>query len=66
MCLDSFAVLIKQLRTVLEFLFVNCLTHAHLMKTSMAHNKYLTLQFLEDNDPVSAKYATKILSLNLE
>ena len=35
------------------------------MKTSMIHNKYLTFLLLEDNDPISAKSATQILSLNL-
>ena len=31
----------------------------------MTHNKYLTLLFLEDNDPISVKSASQILSLNL-
>ena len=35
------------------------------MKTSITHNKRLTFQYLEDNDPVSAKSAVQILSLNL-
>ena len=35
------------------------------MKTFIAHNKYLMAQFLEDNDPISAKSAAQILSLNL-
>ena len=35
------------------------------MKTSMAHNKYLKTQFLEDSNLISAKYSAQILSLNL-
>ena len=35
------------------------------MKTTVTHNKYLTPQFLEDNDPISAKSAAQTLSLNL-
>ena len=35
------------------------------MKTSMSHNEYLTPWFLEDNDPISAKSAGRILSLKL-
>ena len=31
----------------------------------MTHNKYLTFLFFEDNDPISAKSAAQILSLNL-
>ena len=31
----------------------------------MTHNKYLTFLFLEHNDPISAKSAAQILSLNL-
>ena len=30
----------------------------------MTHDKYLTSWFLEDNDPISAKSAAQILSLN--
>ena len=35
------------------------------MKTSIAHNEYLTLRFLEDNDTVLAESATQIISLDL-
>ena len=35
------------------------------MKTSIAHKKYLTPQFLEDNGPISDKSAAQTLSLNL-
>ena len=31
----------------------------------MVCNKYLTFLFLEDNDPISAKSAAQLLSLNL-
>ena len=31
----------------------------------MTKNKYLKFLFLEDNHPISAKFAAKILSLNL-
>ena len=41
-------------------LSILCLT-----KTSITRNKYLTSPFLEDNDPISAKSAAQILSLNL-
>ena len=34
-------------------------------KISITHNKYLAFRFLEDNDPISAKSAAQILSLNL-
>ena len=30
----------------------------------MKHNKYFTFQFLEDNDPISARSTAQILSLN--
>ena len=32
---------------------------SHLVKTSTTNNKYLTPQFSEDNDPISAKSATE-------
>ena len=56
---------IKAFRTVLPFLFFTGLTHAYLVKTSLTHNKYLTFLLLENNDPISAKPAAQILSLNL-
>ena len=31
----------------------------------MTHNKYLAFLFLKNNDPISAKSADQILSLNL-
>ena len=42
------------------------LIHAYSVKASMTHNEYLTAQFLEDNDPISAKSGAQILSLNFE
>ena len=36
-----------------------------LVTTSMTHNKYLAFSYLENNDPIPAKSAAKILSLNL-
>ena len=53
------------LRTVLPFLSFKGLTHTYLVKTSMTHNKYLTLLFFEENDSISAKSATQRLPLNL-
>ena len=41
------------------------LTHAYLVETPMAHNNYLKCLFLQDNDPILAKYAAQILSSNL-
>ena len=35
------------------------------MKTSITHNKYLIILFLEGNDPISAKSTAQISSLNL-
>ena len=35
------------------------------METSVTHNKYLTFLLLEHNDPILAKSAAEILSLNL-
>ena len=61
----SVTISIKALRTVLPFLSFKGLTHAYLVKTSMAHNKYLTFFFLEDNDSDSVKYAAQMFSLNL-
>ena len=51
---------ITPLRTVLPFLSFKGLTQTYLVKTSMTHNKYLTPQFLEVNDPISAKSAAQI------
>ena len=42
----------KPLKIVLVLLSLKGLTQAYLMKASMAHNKYLASQFLEDNDPL--------------
>ena len=63
--LDSSTISIKALRTALPFLSFKCLTHAYFLATSMTHNNYLTFRLLEDNDPISAKSAAKILSLKL-
>ena len=35
------------------------------MKTSIKHNEYLAPQLLENKDPISAKPAAQILSLNV-
>ena len=61
--LDSFNIPVKPLRTALAFLSIKGLTQIYLVKTSMTH-KYLTPQFLEDNNTISAKSATQISSLN--
>ena len=55
----------KPWRTDSVFLFFKGIAHAYLVKTSMTHNKYLRPQLKEDNDPISAKSAAQILSLNL-
>ena len=41
------------------------LTHAYLVKTSIAHNEYLRPWFFKDSDPISAESAAQILSFNL-
>ena len=41
------------------------LTHGYLVKTSIAHNRYLTFLFFEVNGSISAKSAAQIMSLNL-
>ena len=67
--LDSFNISIKAFKTVLIFLAFKGLTYAHLVKISMTYftsNKHLTFLFFEDNDPMSAKSAAQILSLNHE
>ena len=66
LCLDSFTILTKPLRTVLAFLSTKGWTQAHLVRTSITHNNYWTPWLKEDNDPISAKYAAQILFLNLE
>ena len=35
------------------------------MKTFITQTKHFKFLFFEDNDPISAKYAAQILSLNL-
>ena len=37
----------------------------HILETSIEHNKYLILLFLEDNHPIPTKSPAQILSLNL-
>ena len=51
----------KALRTVffLPLLSFKSLAHAHLVKTPMAHNKYLTFLFFEGNYSISAKVFSK-------
>ena len=41
------------------------INHAYLVEASITYNKYLTPLFLEDNDLISAKFTTQILSLNV-
>ena len=53
------------LRAFYIFLSFKDLTYAYLVKTSMTYNKCLTFLFLQDNDPISAKSAAQMLSLNL-
>ena len=60
-----FTILIKIL-TVLPFLSFKGSTHAYVVKTYMAHSKYSTFLFLEDNYSNSAKSVAQILSLNLD
>ena len=55
----------KALKTVLPYLFFKGLTHAYLVKRSMTHNKYLKFLFFEDSDPIPAKSAAQIFSINL-
>ena len=38
----------------------------HSVKTCITHSKYLTPRLKEDNDPISAKSAAQIVSLNLQ
>ena len=45
------------MKNCLKFSSFKGLTQENLVKTSIAHNKYLSPRFLVDNDPVSAKYA---------
>ena len=63
--LDLFIIPTKPFRTDLAFLSFKGLTQAYTVETFITHNKYLTHQFLEENDPISAKSAAEILSLNL-
>ena len=56
----------KPSRAVLDVLPDKGLTHEYLVKTSIRHNKYLRPQLKGGNDSISAKFAAKILSLNLE
>ena len=53
------------MKTGFSFLSFKRLTQAYLVKTSIAHNEYLTPQFLEEKNPISAEPAAQILSLNL-
>ena len=55
----------KALKTVLPYLFFKGLTHAYLVKRSMTHNKYLKFLFFGDSDPIPAKSAAQIFSINL-
>ena len=51
--------------TIFLLLSFKGLTQAYLVKTYITHHKYMTFLFLENSDPISAKAATQILSLNL-
>ena len=53
------------MKNCFSFLSFKSLTQAYLAKTSITHNKYLTPQFLEENNLNSAELAAQILSLNL-
>ena len=68
-CIDllysSLTISIKAFKILLPFLPFKGLTYAYIVKISMGHNEYLTFLFFEDNDPISAKSAAQILSLNL-
>ena len=55
----------KTLKTALTFLSFKGLTKTYLVKTSITHKKYLITRFIEENYPILAKSAAKILSLNL-
>ena len=63
--LDLFTVSIKALRTILPIFIFEMFNSYMLVTTSMTHNKYLAFSYLENNDPIPAKSAAKILSLNL-
>ena len=63
--LDLVTISIKPSKTVLALLPFKGFTRAYLVKTYMTHNKYLTSQFLEEIDPILAKYAVQFLSLNV-
>ena len=63
--LDSIIISIKAFMTIFLLLSFKGLTQAYLVKTYITHHKYMTFLFLENSDPISAKAATQILSLNL-
>ena len=50
----------KPLSNFLDFLSFTGLTQTYLVKTSITHNNHSTPQFLEDNDPISTKFAAPI------
>ena len=49
----------------MDFLSLEGLTQAYLVKISMTHNKHLTPRFKKYNEPISTNSAVQILSLNL-
>ena len=53
----------KTIKDCFSFFFKG-LTWEFLLKTPIMNNKYLTTQLLENNNPISTKSATQILSLN--
>ena len=59
--LDSFTISINTLKTVLSLSSFKGLKHLYLVKTPLAHNKYLTFLFFEDKDPISAWYVVFLL-----
>ena len=45
------------MKNYFSFLSFKDLTKAYLVKTSTTHDKCFMYQYLEDDDPISAKYA---------
>ena len=48
-----------------SFFSIQSFIQEYLVKMSITHNKYSTLRFLEDNDPISAKSAAQTFVLKL-
>ena len=45
------------MKNCFSFLSLKGLTNVYLVKTSITHSKYLTGRFLENTDPILAKFA---------